>query len=100
MKHELIFYATPAGSLKETCDRYFDLLKTPTVAQTYPPHCTLTGFFHRDSFDVAAVLDDVAAVVSSESGSMTVPDGAVAIEALRVTDEWIGLEVTSACPAT
>ncbi|MDG2026150.1 MAG: hypothetical protein P8J50_03515 [Acidimicrobiales bacterium] len=46
---ELILYATPTGPLAEELDRLFAQFaeRAPTTAQTYPPHCTLTGFFQR-----------------------------------------------------
>ena len=46
-RRELILYATPTGPLADACDRFFAAVESigPTVAQTYPPHCTLTGFF-------------------------------------------------------
>ncbi len=46
---QLILYAIPTGLLAEQCDRLFRMVRAiaPTTAQTYPPHCTLTGFFQR-----------------------------------------------------
>ena len=83
---ELILYATPTGALARTCATYFDTVE-PTTAQTYPPHVTLTGFFHRR--DVSPAVDAAAAIGD-------VPADAVDVKRLMCTDEWVGLEVESA----
>lgn len=83
--HELILYATPSGPLADACSRYFAAVE-PTVAQTYPPHVTLTGFFHRHDARRAT-----AAAIALDP----VPVEAVEIKRLVCSDEWVGLEVGS-----
>ena len=49
-ERELILYACPIGPLADDLDAYFSQVTArfgPTTAQTYPVHCTLTGFFRR-----------------------------------------------------
>lgn len=90
---ELILYATPRGPLAEALDDLFDRLRrdSPTTAQAYPPHCTLTGFFHRARADVARVVDDAhEAVVTAAS-----MPARVSVEGLRLAADWIGLEITA-----
>ncbi|MEM9042951.1 MAG: hypothetical protein AAGD33_23960, partial [Actinomycetota bacterium] len=63
-----------------------------TTAQTYPVHCTLTGFFRREGDRADAVLARLSAVVDSFGPA---PRGAVRVDRLGVHDEWVGLELTS-----
>lgn len=83
--HELILYATPTGPLADACAAYFDAVQS-TTAQTYPPHVTLTGFFHRrdrrEPIDAASVVGEV-------------PAGVVEIRRLTCNEDWVGLEVDS-----
>ena len=93
---ELILYACPGGPLGDTLAHYFadvDDRLGRTPAQTYPVHCTLTGFFRRHGSRADAVLDHLAAVVAARG---PVPSGAVAVDRLGVRDGWVGLELTSA----
>ena len=83
--HELILYATPTGPLADACAAYFGAVE-PTTAQTYPPHVTLTGFFHRR--DAAGVIDAAATIDD-------VPPGVVEVRRLNCTDDWVGLEIGS-----
>ena len=64
--HELILYATPTGPLADACAAYFGAVE-PTTAQTYPPHVTLTGFFHRR--DAAGVIEAAARISNPQAGS-------------------------------
>lgn len=91
---ELIVYATPTGPLALACDRYWDEVIDVgrTTAQAYPPHCTLTGFFHRGSGRLDRVGRDLSGAVGA-----TAVDRAPCVEvtALRVDREWVGLELDS-----
>ncbi|GJM39588.1 MAG: hypothetical protein DHS20C19_29550 [Acidimicrobiales bacterium] len=89
---ELILYATPNGPLADALYELFDRLRrdAPTTAQTYPPHCTLTGFFHRGRADVARVIDDAHAAVTAVA-----PPASVTVERLRLAPDWVGLELTA-----
>lgn len=91
---ELILYATPTGPLADALDEQFRRLAelAPTTAQTYPPHCTLTGFFHRDEADIPRIVTEVERALD-DAGPM--PAGAVDIVSLRRSDEWVGLELSS-----
>ena len=91
---ELILYATPTGVLADACERYFAEATAlgATTAQTYPPHCTLTGFFRRSPDRISVVADEVREVIGADPA---VPDGEVRIVQLLQTDEWIGLELSS-----
>lgn len=91
---ELILYATPTGELAAACDRYFAACaeRGPTTAQTYPPHCTLTGFFRRHPARVGVIVGEIQPVID-EAGP--VPADAVAVAGLRCTDDWVGFELRS-----
>ncbi len=91
---DLILYATPTGQLAEVCGAYFSKASVlgSTVAQTYPPHCTLTGFFRREPHQVPAVVREIQAT-SAQLGPL--PDDAVEIVALRHERSWVGLELWS-----
>jgi hypothetical protein len=83
---ELILYAVPTGPLAEAIGAFFDeLAERPTTAQRFPPHCTLTGFFHDDADAVGQYVDAAQSVVRPVGVGV----------ALRTTPEWIGLEVQS-----
>lgn len=87
-------YATPTGPLADACTRFFAEATSiePTTAQTYPPHVTLTGFFHRTSPRADGVTAEVRELLADLG---PVPDGAVTVEELRVEPGWIGLVITS-----
>lgn len=92
---ELILYATPTGPLARAVDRYETAVLaelTPTAAQTYPPHCTLTGFFHRDDAGTTAAIDEMGRAVEAAG---PVPPGSVEVVDLVVTGHWVGLELRS-----
>lgn len=91
---ELILYATPTGALAETCAAYFAAASHlgPTTAQTYPPHCTLTGFFHRDPSALDRISDEVRVAVGDCAQVSSV---AVDLVSLHITDTWVGIELRS-----
>ena len=91
---ELILYATPTGPLAAACDEYFAAASElgPTVAQTYPPHCTLTGFFHRSPAEAEATIAALARLLADTG---PVPDGAVEVGGLTTSEGWVGLELRS-----
>ena len=94
-RRELIVYATPVGPLADAIDRYFETVETEltaTTAQTYPPHCTLTGFFHRDDSGARIAVDEIGRALVDAG---PVPPGAVEVVSLRTSEEWIGLELGS-----
>lgn len=77
----LILYAVPEGALAGQIAAYFEGLTTE--AQSYPPHCTLTGFFHDD--DVARYVGAAAQCVAP------VPVRVVRMHA--GAGDWVGLEL-------
>ena len=91
---ELILYATPTGALGAALDRTFERIaeRGPTTAQAYPPHCTLTGFFHRDHGEIPRITAEVDEAVAEIGPS---PEGAVDVVALHRRADWIGLELAS-----
>jgi ubiquitin-associated SH3 domain-containing protein len=91
----LIVYLLPTGPLAEALGAYWrdaDALG-PNTALSYPPHCTVTGFFARppDRVDaVAAALDGAA---RSRLGDP--PVLAVRVESLVIEPRWHGLVLAS-----
>jgi hypothetical protein len=94
-RRQLIVYATPTGPLAEQIGRYFDAAADlgATVAQTYPPHCTLTGFFWRRPAQVPRVVGEFATVAASTAS--VAPVGSVEVTRLGADDSWVGLELAS-----
>lgn len=93
IERELILYAWPTGPLADAAARYFEVATErlgPTTAQTYPVHCTLTGFFRRHG----ARGDEVVAQLNSVLAAHGTPDDVV-VERLGRHDGWVGLELTS-----
>ncbi|MEM7338686.1 MAG: hypothetical protein AAF467_08565 [Actinomycetota bacterium] len=92
--NELILYATPTGWLADRCDAYFAEANAvgATTAQTYPPHCTLTGFFRRTPWRVAEIMAEAAAIIDANPQP---GPGAVEIATLTASDSWVGFELTS-----
>jgi hypothetical protein len=94
-ERELILYAWPTGPLADDLATYFTEVTNrfgPTVAQTYPIHCTLTGFFRRRDGRADEVLSHLGQVVADVGPP---PEGAIRVERLGVHEEWLGLELGS-----
>jgi len=97
---ELILYATPCGELAERCRTFFLRASAlgATTAQTYPPHCTLTGFFRRGEAHVGAIVDEVAETLVADGldafGRLDHTE--VVVGDLERHEDWIGLTVESA----
>lgn len=91
---ELILYATPAGPLADELAGVYELISRtqPTTAQDYPPHCTLTGFFHRDADDIARIVTEIRDTLAAADPR---PSDAVAVAALHQRSDWVGLEINS-----
>ena len=95
-ERELILYACPVGPLADNLDTYFSEVAKrfgPTTAQTYPVHCTMTGFFRRRGNRADEAIRHLGEVVERFGSS---PPNAVSIDRLGVHDGWVGLELTSA----
>jgi ubiquitin-associated SH3 domain-containing protein len=95
-RRAVILYATPTGALAQLCAAYFEDAAAAggTTAQDYPPHCTLTGFFHRTGTRVEEVADEVRNLLSSTGQP---PPGSVEVQGPVRRDSWLGLELRSAC---
>lgn len=96
---ELILYATPTGQLADQCAHFFRQAHDlgPTEAQTYPPHCSLTGFFRRHRHDIDGATAELVAVLA---GHGIGPDGRVeadevVIDGLLAHGSWVGLGLRS-----
>lgn len=91
---ELILYATPTGDFAEICAAYFAAAAHlgATTAQTYPPHCTLTGFFHRDSSALDRIIREARLAVGECARVSSV---AVDLVSLHTTAQWVGIELRS-----
>ncbi len=92
---ELILYACPTGPLADDLEAFFAEATSrlgPTTAQTYPVHCTLTGFFRRRGERADAALRRLGEVID-EVGPP--PEGSVTVDRLGVHDGWVGLELSS-----
>ncbi|MGE0732228.1 MAG: hypothetical protein AB7O92_28985 [Acidimicrobiia bacterium] len=96
---QLILYAVPTGLLAEQCDRFFRMAAAiaPTTAQTYPPHCTLTGFFNRPVHRIGVVLDAYAQTLDRAGlhRSGRVESCEVTVRGIRRDAGWLGLELSS-----
>ncbi len=90
-RRELILYATPVGPLAEAIEAYFGAVE-PTTANDYPPHCTLTGFFHRRPARANEIADEVRNLVASTG---PVPEDGVVVRDLHLDADWVGLELHS-----
>lgn len=93
-RRELILYATPTGPLADAIMAYFERVDElgSTTAQSYPPHCTLTGFFRRDSNGTDRVAAELAVAIRRAGPP---PVEWVEVVQLMVTDRWVGLELRS-----
>lgn len=92
--HDLILYATPTGGLARGIERFFDWANRfgPTAAQDYPPHISLTGFFHRTQQRREDVLSQYRQWLT---GLELEPNGPIVIEGLYSQADWLGITVSS-----
>lgn len=92
---ELILYATTTGPLAQALAQVYERIShvEATTAQDYPPHCTLTGFFHRDPLEIERINEELQAALE-DGGPM--PPNAVEVAALHRRADWVGLELRSA----
>lgn len=92
----LILYACPTGTLAAQLDIYFARSRAlcgPNAAHAYPPHITLTGFFHDDA---AAIPTYVAALEAAlDRARPTQPAPPLRITKMALEAEWHGLVVVS-----
>ncbi len=94
-QRELILYLTPAGQLAEQCDEFLRVSGARfglNEDHAYPPHVTLTGFFHRDTNRCDAVRAEIDGALVTFG---RIPADAVRNVGLHVVDSWVGLEIES-----
>jgi hypothetical protein len=97
---ELILYAEPGGELGARCAEFWAAMSAAdaaTDAQTYPPHVTLTGFFHRDPSRMMPILDAFTRAVDAAAprGLDGVRWVAAAALELQVNHDWAGFHVAA-----
>ena len=90
--HELILYATPTGDLLSWCNDYFDIAAQHggTEAQNYPPHCSMTGFFHRSASRSNEAIDALSNIGAKPTD--------IPIDSLNLSidkPDWLGIEIQS-----
>ena len=97
---ELILYATPTGQLADQCARYFRDARRlgPTEAQTYPPHCSLTGFFRRRPGAIAAATAELVTTLAAHGigAEGRVEADEVHLDGVLTRGDWVGIGLRSA----
>lgn len=92
-RSQLIVYATPGGGIGEACGRFWNQAQASgiaTSAQSYPPHCSLTGFFKSSG----ELVSDVEALLRAEVESLgTDGDHREVVLERRKTESWLGLSI-------
>ncbi len=91
----LIVYACPLGPLAAQIDHFFSVSRErfgPNSAHAYPPHITLTGFFHDEAAAIPLYREALAATLGSTPQP---PEGAITISELAIKEEFHGLLISS-----
>lgn len=91
-KTALIVYACPIGPLAEQVAAFYTVSRErfgPNSAHAYPPHITLTGFFHDDAAAIPLYRSALAAALAAR------PAGAIRITDLLTTAKFHGLLITA-----
>jgi ubiquitin-associated SH3 domain-containing protein len=93
---ELIVYACPTGELAGQVEQFYAASRErfgANSAHAYPPHITLTGFFHDDR---GAIPIYVAALAAAREAALPRLTGdAIAVTELATLEEFHGLLITS-----
>jgi ubiquitin-associated SH3 domain-containing protein len=93
---ELIVYACPTGPLAEQIAAFYTASRErfgANSAHAYPPHITLTGFFHDDA---AAVPHYTTALAAARTRALAaLPDAPIRIRELAFLDGFHGLLIES-----
>jgi ubiquitin-associated SH3 domain-containing protein len=93
---ELIVYACPSGPLAEAIAAFYAESSKrfgPNSAHAYPPHITLTGFFHDDAAALPIYGEALAAAHATAMRSR--PSLPISITELATTVEFHGLLIDS-----
>jgi hypothetical protein len=94
MTRTLIVYACPEGDLANQIATYFEASLShfgPNTAHRYPPHCTLTGFFHDDDGSIPMYVRALEQALA-ECGDMPLD---VRIDQCVTEGAWHGLTLTA-----
>ena len=85
----LIVYAVPLGPLGDQLEAYWHRTAPirPNAALEYPPHCTVTGFFHRRPEDITGVVAALERAMADGGGSPVAP----AVSRMVLDGSWFGL---------
>jgi ubiquitin-associated SH3 domain-containing protein len=85
----LIVYAVPLGPLGDQLDDYWRRAAPvrPNAALDYPPHCTVTGFFHRRREDMAGVAAALEQALADGGGAPAAP----VVDRMVLDGPWLGL---------
>lgn len=92
---DLIVYATPTGPLAEAVERYLkdsERLCGTNEAHRYPPHITLTGFFHDVPRSIPGYERALDRAVRAASPP---PTPVLYVAGLHTRGDWHGLEIRS-----
>ncbi|NJN18162.1 MAG: hypothetical protein HC822_18795 [Oscillochloris sp.] len=93
---ELIVYACPRGSLAEQIHAFYAASRNrfgSNTAHTYPPHITLTGFFHDEPGSIRGYCAALAAAHTQMLREQPMTE--IAITELRLRAEFHGLLISS-----
>jgi ubiquitin-associated SH3 domain-containing protein len=96
MSQELIVYACPTGPLADQLASYFAATRNQVGSNTahrYPPHITLTGFFHDEASAIPRYLDALEHVLGKFSASR--PEPPFQITEFLIGNEFHGLLIES-----
>jgi ubiquitin-associated SH3 domain-containing protein len=91
----LIVYACPLGPLAAQIDHFFSMSRErfgPNSAHAYPPHITLTGFFHDEAAAIPLYREALAAAIGSTPRPS---EEAITISELALKAEFHGLLISS-----
>lgn len=92
----LIVYACPLGPMAEQIAAFYDASRAqfgPNKAHTYPPHITLTGFFHDEATALPIYTSALAAAWATAMAQR--PDQPVIVTELACTEAFHGLLIVS-----
>ena len=96
MISKLIVYACPTGQLADQIAAYYARSRAecgPNAAHAYPPHCTLTGFFHDDVESIPRYKNALAAALQRAKPQQPTP--VITISDLVIDERFRYLQLDS-----
>ncbi|MCG8350097.1 MAG: hypothetical protein MI924_20210 [Chloroflexales bacterium] len=96
MISKLIVYACPTGQLADQIAAYYARSHAecgPNAAHAYPPHCTLTGFFHDDVESIPRYKNALAAALQRAKPQQPTP--VITISDLVIDERFLYLQLDS-----